>query len=158
MEIKMTLRQLTSLFAASAAANEELPKPIREFAAQCAILAAHTERVDMKTNATMRKLQALEKIANEMAEAVTAVAVKSGAIPTSSPEQTQPQQPPPQEGEEEEDASEDDVAAMVAQAIKDTETDTTTAAAPAGGSVTPLRKTPDVKPSADKKAPTGGAA
>lgn len=121
----INLKQLTALFAQSAG-NEELPVPIRQFAAQLTVLTAHIAH-------EKRARQTLDGNVAELAQIIIA------SRPAPAPADGTPTEAPTTEAPVEQTDNEDDAAkAMAAQVLRETEAEV---AATAAKAVTPIRKT-----------------
>jgi len=141
MDIKISLKQLTTLFVRSAA-DEELPNPVRQFAARLTVLTAHVERVEAKIDA---KAKMLDGLVAELANLVMAARQATAAAP--SPNIAPPADDAPiAEDSEEDNGQEDEGQAMADAVIRETEADMAAIADKAppvekpSTSVTPLRK------------------
>jgi hypothetical protein len=116
MEIKLTLKQLTVLFARTAG-NEEIPVPIRQFAAQLTVLTAHVERVETKLNEFSKEVVATFGILNNQIVKLASLSKAVSQAPTEGP-----QSAAPAEEEQPTVLSEDDEAeAMAAKVLQETE-------------------------------------
>ena len=127
MEIKITLKQLTQLFI-RAAANVEIPAPIRQFAAQLTVLTAHTERIEAKIDALTSTLD--EQIA-ELASHLLASREKAPTATSSPVASASPEMPMDEE---------DEAKAMAEQVLRETEDEVAAITKAPPAAVTPLRK------------------
>lgn len=133
-EIKTSLKQLTALFAQSSA-NEELPMPIRRFAAQLTVLTAHVNRVEAK-------IDALGKSANahivELVQHVAALQQPPKTVAASQPETGEA----PAASDEERGTAldeEDEAQALADRMLREADEEMKNANAAAVAKVTPLR-------------------
>lgn len=160
MAIKTSLKQLVGLFGQSAA-TDALAKPIRTFAAQLTILAAHVDRVENKSDATGAKLDAvakhLDKQIADLAGVLIAMQQPKEAAPAVEQQTAAPRgkAPPAIGGSEEsepEDAEDEDLVAMSQRQIEEdlAELNGGGAPEPAPIVVTPPRK------NGGKKSPNAG--
>jgi len=147
MEIKTSLKQLTTFFAQSAA-TEELTVPVRRFAAQLTILSAHMQRIEATakrvTEDLEKRLVAIEALfmAAQQASAPTAQAAPGG---------------PPEQAQPDEGASEEDEAEAMAAKVQ-AETEAELAAITNGAAEPEIVVVPAARKNGGKKAPQAGGA
>ena len=134
MNIKLSLKQLVALFARSAS-NEELPVPIRQFAAQLTVLCAHVERTEGRINSLDSAIAELATMMGALPDKV-AETLRQGSAPAVAPA------PAVKPDAETNDLSEDDEAtAMAAKVLQETEAEVAVIAArPSVPAITPIRK------------------
>jgi hypothetical protein len=153
--IKTSPKQLITYFAASAN-DEELPMPIRRFAAQCTILSAHIDRLYGLRGVDVKAREALDANVAELANHVIAM---NGGKPAAPVVPSQPGELPPapvSSGDPTVDEAKEMAARVLAETAAEAEALESQQQKP-GATVTPL---PVRQPNGEQAAPddAGGAA
>jgi hypothetical protein len=135
MATKIDLKQLTQLFIQSAS-NEELPMPIRQFAAQCSVLGRHVAIEAQARIALAAKLDGqIAELANHILATRPATPEAPAQAPAPGAEPVAEEQP----GEQQEMSEDEEAQAMADKVMRETQAEIE-AIANAPAVVTPLRK------------------